>query len=134
MWAVSGTYGAFTPLMYTPARLWSQTNQDNPFRGGVLHILVGHSGPETAADGRSHFGIKVVSLPCASFQLPDFAFESLFPLLQRLEDRGNRTILVGSLRKRQVFSGGSPRDAVAVLVKINIQLPMQRVLNAPMVS
>jgi transketolase len=23
----------------------------------VLHILVGHSGPETAADGRSHFGI-----------------------------------------------------------------------------
>jgi transketolase len=57
VWAVSGTYGAFTPLMYTPARLWSQTNQDNPFRGGVLHILVGHSGPETAADGRSHFGI-----------------------------------------------------------------------------
>ncbi|MEO6877116.1 MAG: transketolase, partial [Gemmatimonadaceae bacterium] len=56
-WAISGTYGAFTPLMYTPARLWSQQNQDNPFRGGVLHILVGHSGPETAADGRSHFGI-----------------------------------------------------------------------------
>jgi transketolase len=24
---------------------------------GVLHILVGHSGPETAADGRTHFGI-----------------------------------------------------------------------------
>jgi transketolase len=57
VWAISGTYGAFTPLMYTPARLWSQQNQDNPFRGGVLHILVGHSGPETAADGRSHFGI-----------------------------------------------------------------------------
>lgn len=57
VWAISGTYGAFTPLMYTPARIWSQQNQDSPFRMGVLHILVGHSGPETAADGRSHFGI-----------------------------------------------------------------------------
>jgi transketolase len=57
VWAISGTYGAFTPIMYTPARLWSQQNQDNRFRVGVLHILVGHSGPETAADGRSHFGI-----------------------------------------------------------------------------
>ena len=53
----SGTYGAFTPLMYTPARVWSQQNQDSRFRMGVLHILVGHSGPETAADGRTHFGI-----------------------------------------------------------------------------
>jgi len=54
---VSGTYGAFTPLMYTPARVWSQQNQDSKFKMGVLHILVGHSGPETAADGRTHFGI-----------------------------------------------------------------------------
>ena len=57
VWALSGTYGAFTPLMYTPARVWSQQNQDSRFRGGVLHILAGHSGPETAADGRTHFGI-----------------------------------------------------------------------------
>lgn len=57
VWALSGTYGAFTPLMYTPARVWSQQNQDSKFRMGVLHILVGHSGPETAADGRTHFGI-----------------------------------------------------------------------------
>jgi transketolase len=57
VWAVSGTYGAFTPLMYTPARVWSQQNQDSKFRTGVLHILAGHSGPETAADARTHFGI-----------------------------------------------------------------------------
>jgi transketolase len=57
VWALSGSYGAFTPLMYTPARVWSQQNQDSRFRMGVLHILVGHSGPETAADGRTHFGI-----------------------------------------------------------------------------
>src|ERR1700688_1583974 len=57
VWAISGTYGAFTPLMYLPARVWSQQNQDSKFRMGVLHILVAHSGPETAADGRTHFGI-----------------------------------------------------------------------------
>src|SRR5205823_1522721 len=57
VWALSGTYGAFTPLMYLPARVWSQQNQDSKFRTGVLHILAGHSGPETAADARTHFGI-----------------------------------------------------------------------------
>jgi transketolase len=57
VWAMSGTYGAFTPLMYTPARVWSQQNQDSRFRMGVLHILAAHSGPETAADARTHFGI-----------------------------------------------------------------------------
>jgi transketolase len=57
VWALSGTYGAFTPLMYTPARVWSQQNQDSKFRMGVLHILTAHSGPETAADARTHFGI-----------------------------------------------------------------------------
>jgi len=66
VWALSGTYGAFTPLMYTPARVWSQQNQDSRFRMGVLHILVGHSGPEpppTAAPIR-HFraaGLEAVS-------------------------------------------------------------------------
>jgi transketolase len=43
--------------MYTPARVWSQQNQDSKFRVGVLHILTAHSGPETAADARTHFGI-----------------------------------------------------------------------------
>ncbi len=57
VWALSGTYGAFTPLMYLPARVWSQQNQDSCFRMGVLNVLAGHSGPETAADARTHFGI-----------------------------------------------------------------------------
>ena len=43
--------------MYLPARVWSQQNQDSPFRVGVLNVLAGHSGPETAADARTHFGI-----------------------------------------------------------------------------
>jgi transketolase len=57
VWSISGSYGAFTPLMYLPLRVWSQQNQDSPFRLGVAHILAGHSGPETAADARTHFGI-----------------------------------------------------------------------------
>ena len=57
VWGLSGTYGAFTPLMYTPARVFSQQTQDSPFRLGVITILAGHSGPETAADARTHFGI-----------------------------------------------------------------------------
>lgn len=57
VWALCGSYGAFTPLMYLPARVWSQQSQDSPFRMGVLTILAGHSGPETAADARTHFGI-----------------------------------------------------------------------------
>ena len=56
-WGICGTYGAFTPLMYTPMRIYSQQNQDSPFSLGVVTIIAGHSGPETAADGRSHFGI-----------------------------------------------------------------------------
>jgi transketolase len=43
--------------MYLPARVWSQQNQDSKFKTGVLHILAAHSGPETAADARTHFGI-----------------------------------------------------------------------------
>jgi len=54
---VTGTYGSFTPLFYTPIRVFSQQNQDSPFPLGVVTVIAGHSGPETAADARTHFGI-----------------------------------------------------------------------------
>ena len=57
VWGWSGTYGAFTPLMYLPVRIHSQQNQDSPFELGVVTVIAGHSGPETAADARSHFGV-----------------------------------------------------------------------------
>ncbi len=57
VWGRSGTYGSFTPRMYTPTRVFSQQKQDSPFEIGVVTILCGHSGPETAADARTHFGI-----------------------------------------------------------------------------
>src|SRR5947207_10491282 len=46
VWAFSGTYGAFTPLMYLPARVWSQQNQDSRSRTGAPHILARHTGAE----------------------------------------------------------------------------------------
>ena len=61
LWAWSGTYGAFTPLMYLPARVWSQQNQDSKFRTGVLHILAGHSGPRDGggrADALRDFSLR----------------------------------------------------------------------------
>ena len=57
VWGVTGTYGAFTPLFYQPLRAFVQQNQDSPFALGCVTIVAGHSGPETAADARSHFGI-----------------------------------------------------------------------------
>jgi hypothetical protein len=88
VWALSGTYGAFTPLMYTPARVWSQQNQDSKFRMGVLHILPGHSGPETAADGRTHFGIFATQVWKLFPARPDHSPEFL-----GLQRRGGRVIL-----------------------------------------
>jgi len=38
-------------------RIFSQQNQDSPFALGVVTVMAGHSGPETAAYARSHFGI-----------------------------------------------------------------------------
>ncbi|KNC52864.1 transketolase domain-containing protein [Thecamonas trahens ATCC 50062] len=55
--AATGTYGAFTPLFYLPLRIFSQQNQDSPFALGTVTVIAGHSGPETAADARSHFGV-----------------------------------------------------------------------------
>ena len=89
VWAVSGTYGAFTPLMYLPARVWSQQNQDSRFRTGVLHILSAHSGPETAADAHAlwHF------LPAGLEALP--ARPGHQPELLGLQRRGGRVLRRG---------------------------------------
>ncbi len=55
--AIHGTYGSFVYLGYGPMRLLSQMAQDSPIRVGKVIYLAGHSGPETADDSRTHFGI-----------------------------------------------------------------------------
>ena len=51
------TYGSFSYLKYGPIRLFSQLAQDSNLKVGKLIWIAGHSGPETAEDSRTHFGI-----------------------------------------------------------------------------
>ena len=51
------TYGSFSYLKYGPMRLFSQTVQDSQIKIGKVIWVAGHSGPETAEDSRTHFGI-----------------------------------------------------------------------------
>ena len=51
------TYGSFSYLKYGPMRLFSQVAQDSELKVGRLLWVAGHSGPETAEDSRTHFGI-----------------------------------------------------------------------------
>lgn len=56
-WGAFSTYGAFSYLKYGPVRLFSQLAQDCELKVGKLLWVAGHSGPETAEDSRTHFGV-----------------------------------------------------------------------------
>jgi transketolase len=56
-WAACSTYGSFSYLKYGPMRLFSQLAQDCELEVGKVIWVAGHSGPETAEDSRTHFGI-----------------------------------------------------------------------------
>ena len=56
-WGACSTYGAFSYLKYGEMRLFSQLAQDVELRVGKVLWVAGHSGPETAEDSRTHFGI-----------------------------------------------------------------------------
>jgi transketolase len=56
-WTGCSTYGSFSYLKYGMMRLYSQLAQDCNLRVGKVIWVAGHSGPETAEDSRTHFGI-----------------------------------------------------------------------------
>ena len=56
-WGVCSTYGSFSYLKYGMFRLLSQLAQDCQWKVGKVIWVAGHSGPETADDSRTHFGI-----------------------------------------------------------------------------
>ncbi len=56
-WGACSTYGSFSYLKYGAMRLFSQLAQDCELKVGKLLWVAGHSGPETADDSRTHFGI-----------------------------------------------------------------------------
>ncbi len=56
-WGACSTYASFSYLKYGPLRLFSQMAQDSELKLGKILWVAGHSGPETAEDSRTHFGI-----------------------------------------------------------------------------
>ncbi len=56
-WGACSTYGSFSYLKYGEFRLFSQLAQDTQLKLGKVIWVAGHSGPETAEDSRTHFGI-----------------------------------------------------------------------------
>ena len=56
-WGACSTYGSFSYLKYGMFRLYSQMAQDCNWKLGKVIWIAGHSGPETADDSRTHFGI-----------------------------------------------------------------------------
>jgi len=56
-WGSCSTYGSFAYLKYGPFRLFSQLAQDCQLKLGKVIWILSHSGPETADDSRTHFGV-----------------------------------------------------------------------------
>jgi transketolase len=56
-YGAASTYGSFSYLKYGLMRLFSQMAQDCDWKLGKVLWVAGHSGPETADDSRTHFGI-----------------------------------------------------------------------------
>ena len=57
LWGACSTYGSFSYLKYGEMRLFSQLAQDCELKVGKVLWIAGHSGPETAEDSRTHFGV-----------------------------------------------------------------------------
>ncbi len=72
----ASTYGSFSYLKYGPLRLFSQIAQDSDLKVGRFIWIVGHSGPETAEDSRTHFGIFA---PGVTQLFPDGHIINLYP-------------------------------------------------------
>ena len=61
-WTSCSTYGSFSYLKYGMMRLYSQLAQDCQLKVGKVIWVAGHSGPETAEDSRTHFGVYAPSV------------------------------------------------------------------------
>jgi len=75
-YATMSTYASFSYLKYGPMRLFSQLAQDADFKTGKVLWIAGHSGPETAEDSRTHFGIFS---PGVTQLFPDGRIINLYP-------------------------------------------------------
>lgn len=75
-YSACSTYGSFVYLKYGAMRLYSQLTQDAEIKTGKVLWIAGHSGPETAEDSRTHFGIFS---PGVTQMFPDGQILNLYP-------------------------------------------------------
>lgn len=75
-YAACSTYGSFSYLKYGAFRLFSQMCQDAEIKLGKVIWVAGHSGPETAEDSRTHFGIYA---PAVTQLFPKGKVINLYP-------------------------------------------------------
>ncbi|MCF7944291.1 MAG: transketolase [Spirochaetia bacterium] len=75
-WGATSTYGSFSYLVYGMLRLYSQMDQDSEMNLGKVIYVAGHSGPETADDSRTHFGIFS---PGVTQLFPEGSIINLYP-------------------------------------------------------
>lgn len=76
LYATHSTYGSFSYLKYGLMRLFSQLAQDSDIKVGKVLWVAGHSGPETAEDSRTHFGIFS---PIVTQLFPEGKIINLYP-------------------------------------------------------
>jgi transketolase len=116
-WGACSTYGSFSYLKYGLMRLFSQLAQDCPLKVGKVIWVVGHSGPETAEDSRTHFGIFA---PGVTQLFPDGHVINLHPW----EHNEVAPALAAALR--------SDRPIVAIhLTRPNVKVPDRAALGVP---
>lgn len=116
-WGATSTYGSFSYLMYGMIRLFSQMSQDCPWELGKVLWVAGHSGPETADDSRTHFGIFA---PGVTQLLPEGRIINLHPW---------------EYNEVPVVLGAALKEAVPVvalhLTRPSIEIPDRAALRMP---
>lgn len=93
-WGACSTYGSFSYLKYGMMRLFSQIAQDCAWKMGKVLWVAGHSGPETADDSRTHFGIFA---PGVTQLFPEGAVINLHPW-----EHNEVPVLLGAALKQPV--------------------------------
>jgi transketolase len=116
-WGACSTYGSFSYLKYGILRLLSQLAQDCQLKVGKVLWIAGHSGPETADDSRTHFGIYE---PGVTQLFPEGKLINLYPW-----EHNEVPVLLGEALRHDVPLIGLH------LTRPNIEIPDREKLGMP---
>jgi transketolase len=117
-WGATSTYGSFSYLVYGMLRLYSQMDQDCELNLGKAIYIAGHTGPETADDSRTHFGIFS---PGITQLFPKGRVINLYPW-----EHNEVPVLLGSALKLK-----KPSVVVLHLTRPPIEIPDREQLGIP---